>query len=636
MFVFSKTLIASLHQWQSLLLAPLSISALTITINSIGIIQPLEWTVLDQLFLLRQPEAIEDRIVVIEADEASISSSNQWPLSDAKLAELIRTLSRQKPAAIGLDLYRNVPVSPGESDWVEVQRTTPNLIGIEKHIGAAVPPSSILEAQGQVALADLVLDTDNRVRRGLLSIETADREVRLGLGTRLAIDYLDQRQVAIQQLPGGEMKIGRALFWPLDHNPGIYHRDNIGGYQILLNYRGARDRFHHYSLQQVLNQQLPAGVLTGKIVMVGVTAQSLNDVFLTPFNRDFFKRAQAMPGIYIHANLTSQILSAAIDDRPLIHFLSGPMEWLWILGWSGLGTGLGWGLMRQNRLKALLSPGWLIVAGSVAGCGVLLLTSYGCFLGGWFMPTGAPLIALTLAVSVAAGYYNQRVEHLASIDALTLVANRGCFNQTLQRWLNHDDVVVSMILCDVDFFKPYNDTYGHQAGDTCLRQVAKAMRGAVRNVDVVARYGGEEFAVILPNTPTAIALDIAERVRASISDLNLPHSGSKVCDHVTLSCGVSTLNLGLPRSAEALIKAADLALYQSKSSGRNRVSILSEPGAEPEAKPGSEPGANLDSSISNIPSQKPAVAVQSIVNSESLLSPPGTLKTEGPLRSETL
>jgi adenylate cyclase len=624
MFVFSKKLIASLHQWQSLLLAPLSISALTIAINSVGIIQPLEWTVLDQLFLLRHPEAIDDRIVVIEADEASISSNNQWPLSDSKLAELIRTLSRQKPAAIGLDLYRNVPIAPGESAWAEVQRTTPNLIGIEKHIGAAVPPAPILAEQGQIALADLVLDTDNRVRRGLLSIETATHELRLGLGTRLAIDYLDRNQVSVQQLPNGDMQIGRALFWPLNHNPGIYHRDNIGGYQILLNYRGDRDRFQHYSLQQVLNQQLPDGALTDKIVMVGVTAQSLNDVFLTPFNRDFFKRAQAMPGIYIHANLTSQILSAAIDNRPLIRFLPSPIEWLWILGWSGSGTGLGWFLMRQNRLKDLLSPGWLIVAGSVAGCGLLLLTSYGCFLAGWFMPTGAPLIALILAVSVAAGYYNQRVEHLASIDALTQVANRGCFNQTLQRWLNHDDVVVSMILCDVDFFKPYNDTYGHQAGDICLRQVAKAMRGAVRKVDIVARYGGEEFAVILPNTPTAIALEIAERVRISVSDLTIPHSGSKVCDHVTLSCGVSTLTLGLPRSAESLIKAADVALYQSKSSGRNRVSILDEQGANSQVNPGVNPGVNPSenpkSIDSNIPSERPVIEGQPIATGESLTS----------------
>jgi diguanylate cyclase (GGDEF)-like protein len=224
------------------------------------------------------------------------------------------------------------------------------------------------------------------------------------------------------------------------------------------------------------------------------------------------------------------------------------------------------------------------------------------------------------------------VEHLASIDALTQIANRGCFNQTLQRWLNHDDVVVSMILCDVDFFKPYNDTYGHQSGDTCLRQVAKAMRGAVRTIDLVARYGGEEFAVILPNTSTAIALEIAERVRESVSDLKIPHSGSKVCDHVTLSCGVSTLTLGLPRSAETLIKSADLALYQSKSSGRNRVSILSDSAVEPGPEPEIQPGA----STLNIPSQEPVVAAQSIATGESLSSLPGTLKTDEPPRSEGL
>lgn len=629
MFVFPKTLTASLKQWQSLLLAPLSISALTIVINALGLIQPLEWTVLDQLFLLRRQEAIDDRIVVIEADETSISSSQQWPLSDGKLAELVATIRSQAPIAIGLDLYRNIPVSPGEAAWAEIQRTTPNLIGIEKHIGAAVPAPSVLAELGQVALADLVLDTDNRVRRGLLSIETAN-DVRLSLGTRLAIDYLDHHKVPLNQLPNGEMQLGHAHLWPLDHNPGIYHRDNIGGYQILLNYRGDRDRFRHYSLQQVLNKQLPSGSLTGKIVMIGVTAQSLNDVFLTPFNRDFFKRAQAMPGIYIHANLTSQILSAALDDRPLIRFLPWPMEWIWILGWSGLGTGLGWMLMRQARLKALLSPGWLIVAGSVSGGAILLLTSYGCFLLGWFMPTGAPLIALTLAISVAAGYYNQWIEHLASIDALTQVANRGCFNQSLQRWLNHDEMQISMILCDVDFFKPYNDTYGHQAGDSCLRQVAKAMRSAVRSTDLVARYGGEEFAVILPNSPTEIALEVAERVRQAVSDLNIPHSGSRVCDHVTLSCGVSTLNLGRPRSAESLIQAADLALYQSKSSGRNRVSLLAE-SAPPESSKAhpSEPQSESLEPVAD-PQHGPIEVSPIAIAEESLASTEGTLKMEEP------
>jgi adenylate cyclase len=631
MFVFPKTLFASLHQWQSLLLAPLSISALTIAINSLGLIQPLEWTVLDQLFLLRQPQAIDDRIVVIEADEASISSSNQWPLSDGKLAELITRINRQKPITIGLDLYRNVPVAPGESAWADIQRSTPNLIGIEKHIGAAVPPSKILAEQGQVALADLVLDTDNRVRRGLLSIESGDNELRMGLGTRLAIDYLDHHRIPLQQLPNGEMQLGRTLFWPLDHNPGIYHRDNIGGYQILLNYRGDRDRFRHYSLQQVLADQIPANALTGKIVMIGVTAQSLNDVFLTPFNRDFFKRAQAMPGIYIHANLTSQILSAALDDRPLIRFLSREAAMLWVLGWSGFGTALGWMLMRRDRLKALLSPGWLIVLGSVAGCGLLLATSYGCFLLGWFVPTGSPLIALTLAVSVAAGYYNQRIERLASLDALTQIANRGHFNQSLQRWLNQDERAISLILCDVDFFKPYNDTYGHQEGDACLRQVAKAMAGSVRKGDLVARYGGEEFAVILPNTSTAIALEVAERVRAAVSGLGLPHRGSKVADHVTLSCGVSTLNLGDPRSAESLIKEADLALYQSKSSGRNRVSTWTEPGPQSLEQSAANPAKNsLENPLEN-PLENATLTAESVaIGTESLTSAAGILGTDDP------
>ncbi len=170
---------------------------------------------------------------------------------------------------------------------------------------------------------------------------------------------------------------------------------------------------------------------------------------------------------------------------------------------------------------------------------------------------------------------NQNLQHLATCDGLTGLANRHRLDSYLKAcWQQHfgGSSLLSMILCDVDFFKAYNDTYGHQAGDDCLRQVADAIQHQVkRPADLVARYGGEEFVVILPCTPITGAVQVAEAIRQAVRGLEIPHKNSPVSWCVTISLGVAGI-LPTPETLPAtLITAADAALYQAKSSGRDRV-----------------------------------------------------------------
>jgi diguanylate cyclase (GGDEF)-like protein/PAS domain S-box-containing protein len=169
---------------------------------------------------------------------------------------------------------------------------------------------------------------------------------------------------------------------------------------------------------------------------------------------------------------------------------------------------------------------------------------------------------------------NKRLHCLASVDGLTQIANRRHFDEYLEKeWrrMAREQLPLALILCDIDFFKLYNDTYGHQPGDICLQQVSGAIRLALkRPADLVARYGGEEFAVILPNTSAIGAFMVAESIRSMVKSLEIVHVNSPVNPYVTLSLGVCSMVPSSDNSPRQLIAAADMALYQAKAEGRDR------------------------------------------------------------------
>lgn len=182
---------------------------------------------------------------------------------------------------------------------------------------------------------------------------------------------------------------------------------------------------------------------------------------------------------------------------------------------------------------------------------------------------------LQLSRQLAQAY--QELQQLASLDGLTQVANRRCFDEYLdQEWkrMVRDQTQLSLILCDVDFFKAYNDAYGHPVGDHCLQQIAKAISlAAKRPADLVARYGGEEFVVILPNAHAEGALQVAKEIRTHVKALGLVHKHSQVSKQVTLSLGVASTVAGGESSPGLLIAEADKALYQAKATGRDSVQV---------------------------------------------------------------
>ena len=189
-------------------------------------------------------------------------------------------------------------------------------------------------------------------------------------------------------------------------------------------------------------------------------------------------------------------------------------------------------------------------------------------------PFHPDIVILRLKNQLELKMYRDTHARLALIDGLTGIANRRSFDKQLQReWLlaQRYQRNISLVMIDIDYFKQYNDTRGHQEGDNCLKQIVESILKSLRGSDLAARYGGEEFACILPETDKIGALFTAEKIRKRVEELELPHGNSAISPNVTISLGVATLSPDDRQQADILIEMADQMLYQAKESGRNRV-----------------------------------------------------------------
>jgi len=169
---------------------------------------------------------------------------------------------------------------------------------------------------------------------------------------------------------------------------------------------------------------------------------------------------------------------------------------------------------------------------------------------------------------------SKKLEELSMCDSLTGISNRRFFDEMLEKIckeVQRDSKNLAVIMLDIDYFKLYNDNYGHWMGDECLSKVAKTLQQSLkRSTDLIARYGGEEFVVLLKDIDKNGAIKVAQSLVDSISNLNIPHDFSLISKHVTISAGVAIKEVGEEISKEELIKKADIELYRAKNSGRNR------------------------------------------------------------------
>lgn len=313
---------------QPVILSSAIATILLLGIQKLGVFEPLEMKVYDQMMQLRGDPGPDSRLLIVALTEKDIQKWN-WPLSGELLERLLGKLEAYEPRAIGLDIFRDLPVQPGHEKLLQRLQQSDIIIPICKHSGSNNPgiaaPKGI-EAE-RVGFNDVVEDTDATIRRNLLlvSAEESDScQSTYSFSLQLALKYLEVGGIQLKFTPKKELQLRDTVFKPLQSNAGGYQKADTNGYQILLNYHSGHQIAQKVTITEILENQVKPDLVKDRIVLIGSTANSLNDIFNTPFATGKSDNSGKMAGIEIHAHSVSQILSAVLNKQPLFWFLP---EW---------------------------------------------------------------------------------------------------------------------------------------------------------------------------------------------------------------------------------------------------------------------------------------------------------------------
>ncbi|MEO0704866.1 MAG: CHASE2 domain-containing protein [Cyanobacteria bacterium J06649_5] len=432
-----RQLLRTLYPWRRSLLIVPSVTAVVVCASALSVFDLLEWAVRDSYFRIRTAEPVDDRIVIVAIDEDDLNAVGDWPVPDGVIANVVERLNAHSPNVIGLDLYRNLPEEPGHAELSELFKTMPNLVGVEKVLQNRVAPPPELSGSDRVGAVDLMLDDDQKARRALLSfVDPKDDALKSGFAVHLARLYLEKQGITLEMLDANSQKFrwGKAIFTPLVNGQAGYQRGELGGYQILLNWRGPSESFVRVSMSDVLSDKVPESLIRDRIVLIGSFATSTNDFFESPFSHAWQNLDNLTPGVVIHANIASQIISAALDNRPLLVSWSRPWQYAWILLWTSVGTLGTWWLCQlaerpqRSRLDRCVTP--VVITPLIAGAVALL--GYITFLSGVIVPVVPPIAALIMSASATTNSYKRYRLSLAN-DQLEF-ANQALldYSRTLQ------------------------------------------------------------------------------------------------------------------------------------------------------------------------------------------------------------
>ena len=506
----------------SISVASLAVTSLLLGIQQLGGLQPLELAAFDQMVRSRIDQNPDPRLLVVTITEEDIRLQKRWPISDQVLAQMLKELERYQPQVIGLDLYRDVPQEPGHAALV-TQLQSPNVIGITEignsDTGGTPPPPGVSEER--IGFNDLVIDPDGVVRRNLM-FATTETGSTFSFSLRLALAYLTAYDISPQLTPAENLQLDKAIFTRLEPDSGGYQTIDARGYQILLDYHSGRKIARQVSLTQVLNRQVAPDWIKDKIVLIGTTAPSAKDRFYTPYSSTEAQNP-TMPGVLIHAQMVSQILSVVLDHRPLFWFWSGWVEGVWILGWALVGGSLAWYL--RHPLGLSLS--------GILSLGVLLGSSFGMFTQQGWVPVITPALAFVVtggSVVAYRAYQSQRQQQIV----MRLLGQNASPEIAEALWNSRDRLIKSgklpgqkliatVLFTDIKSFSTISEEMPPEAVLEWLNEYLAVMAQEIQiHHGIINKFTGDGlmavFGVPVPRTsPAEVAEDAQQAVACALA-----------------------------------------------------------------------------------------------------------------------
>ncbi|MBF2066586.1 MAG: CHASE2 domain-containing protein [Calothrix sp. C42_A2020_038] len=386
---------------QKELLVSFGVASCIISLRALGFFQLFEWSAFDKFFQLRPNEAPEERITIVAIDEISIRTIGTWPLPDNIIAEVLTKINKYQPRAIGLNIYRDLKVNPGHEQLLSVYKSIPNLIGIEKlsqnQDNHVLPPIGL--PRNQVGFNNIVVDADAKVRRSLLYWHIFDQKYE-SFALKLAKLYLYPENIVPKPASNNPkyLRLGKAVFPRFQPYDGAYIGADNKGYQIISNFSKPSCAtcypdnwgFRRVSLRDILHDKVPENWINDRIVLIGTTAPSLQDYVQTPHSSPFVGTIRTVPGVELQAHFISELISAALNSRPLIKVWSNLIEYLWIFVCAYLGA------ITRYRIKSTTASFLTII---LLSC-VLTGSAFVIFLDGWWIPIVPGLLSFCLSTLV--------------------------------------------------------------------------------------------------------------------------------------------------------------------------------------------------------------------------------------------
>ncbi|MGE5655867.1 MAG: CHASE2 domain-containing protein [Actinomycetota bacterium] len=376
--------------------ASLLSTSLIVAMRFLGWLQPMELTAFDHLMRMRPQERPDERILIVEITDKDYEKYNH-PLNDRTTVRLLDKLMEYQPAAIGLDLYRRQKYEPGHKEFSEHLRKNDRLFTIcragnpeatkdqDNQVGIGPPPDS---PPDNVGFSDFPLDPDGILRRHLLHISKQKpcptNVQNIAFSVKLAVQYFKTIKGIEADFDGDNLKLSNTVFTRLRKHQGFYHKIDDRGRYILLNYRSPQTPSEKVSLTKILEEGIAPDLVKDRIILIGGTFDNAGDKKLTPYGT---APNQGIPGVLIHAHMVSQMISAALGERPLLWFWPIWGDISWIGFWSLAGGFIVWGWQKSLHQSMALATALSALTGI---CFVVLVTKAGCL----------PLVPSALAIVV--------------------------------------------------------------------------------------------------------------------------------------------------------------------------------------------------------------------------------------------